>query len=178
MSILKIARMGHPILREEAVALTKEQLAYSEVQRLIDDMFDTLDEYDGVGLAAPQVHASIRVVLLELKRGAGIRVWVNPVITPLSEELQEDFEGCLSIPDIRGSVARYNHIDVKAWDREGTEVHLELRGFAAVVAQHECDHLDGVLFIDKANPKSLTFLEERRRYGDYPWEEDDETGEE
>ena len=164
MSILKVARMGHPVLRRVADPVPPEAIRSAPVQRLIDDMLETVDEYDGAGLAAPQVHASVRVVVLALDE-AGMRVWINPVLTPLTEERHTSVEGCLSVPELRGRVSRPAAVEVRAFDRAGAPIHLELEGFPAVVAQHECDHLDGVLYVDKAEPQSLMFLEEFRRYG-------------
>lgn len=164
MSILKVARMGHPVLRRVADPVPPDAISTAPVQGLIDDLLETVDEYDGAGLAAPQVHASVRIVVLALDE-SGMQVWINPVLTPLTDELHSAVEGCLSVPELRGRVSRPAAIEVRALDRSGAPIHLELRGFPAVVAQHECDHLDGVLYVDKAEPRSLMFLEEFRRYG-------------
>jgi len=169
MSILKVARMGHPVLRERTRALTKADLRDPLLQKLIDDMIDTMHEYHGVGLAAPQVHESLRlfVALLDEEPGAKSEavVVVNPEIIPVASDQQEGWEGCLSIPDIRGMVPRFTDITVSALDRHGKAMELQLKKFPARVAQHETDHLDGVLFFDRmTSMQSLTFLDEYSRY--------------
>jgi peptide deformylase len=160
MSILKVARMGHPVLRQRAKPLDKAALRHPLLQKLIDDMIETMHEYHGVGLAAPQIHEDVRlfVGLLDEEPGPESEAiaLINPEIVP---------EGCLSIPDIRGLVPRYNEIVVRALDREGKPLELRLKKFAARVAQHEADHLDGVLFFDRMTSlQSLTYLEEYSRY--------------
>ena len=152
MSILKVARMGHPVLREPAKPLTQSDLRNPLVQKLIDDMIETMHEYHGVGLAAPQVHEGLRLFVAMLDEdpdGKSETVPViNPEITPLATDREEGWEGCLSIPDIRGMVPRFTDIKVKALDRTGKPIEFRLKGFPARVAQHETDHLDGVLFVD------------------------------
>ena len=167
--ILKVARIGHPVVRTPAKRIAPERIANPEFQRLIDDMIETMHEYNGVGLAAPQVHASLRlfVALLEDEPDgkSAATVVINPEIIANSETREEGWEGCLSIPDIRGMVPRYTNITVRALDRDGREVELRLKDFPARVAQHETDHLDGVLFFDRmASMQSLTFLEEFSRF--------------
>jgi peptide deformylase len=169
MSILKVARMGHPVLRERAEALDKSAFRNSLFQKLIDDMIETMHEYHGVGLAGPQVHEGVRlfVALLEDEPNpkTPATVVVNPEIIPTSDAREEGWEGCLSIPDIRGMVPRYTNITLKALDRDGRPFELQLKDFAARVAQHETDHLDGVLFFDRMTAmQSLTYLEEFSRY--------------
>ena len=169
MSILKVARMGHPVLRERARALDRSDLKSAVVQRLIDDMIDTMHEYSGVGLAAPQVHEDVRlfVALLDDDPDAKSEATavINPEIVPVSNDVAEGWEGCLSIPDIRGMVPRYTNIVVRGLDREGRPRELPLTGFSARVAQHETDHLDGVLFFDRMRSlQTLTFLDEYSRY--------------
>jgi peptide deformylase len=169
MSILKVARMGHPVLRQTARSITPSDLKDPMMQRLINDMIDTMHEYNGVGLAAPQIHEDLRlfVALFDDDPGSDSEavVVVNPEIVPLSEEKADGWEGCLSIPDIRGMVPRYTDILVRALDRTGRKVELTLKGFPARVAQHETDHLDGVLFFDRmTSMQSLTFLDEYSRY--------------
>jgi len=161
--------MGHPVLRQRGRPLEKAELQSPLVQKLIDDMIDTMHEYSGVGLAAPQVHESLRffVALLAEEPDASTRatVLVNPEIVPNTSAREEGWEGCLSIPDVRGLVARFTDITVKALDREGRPVQLRLNDFAARVAQHETDHLDGVLFFDRMTSlQSLTFLDEYSRF--------------
>ena len=174
MAILKVARMGHPVLRQIARALTAEEIASEAFQRFCDDMLDTMIEYDGAGLAAPQVHESIRVVVLELNSERGPEFFVNPVITPLDDSTAHTWEGCLSIPEIRGLVERPAHVRIEALDRHGNPKAFELSGFPAVVVQHEADHLDGVLWVDRAVPESMAFLSEYRKYGPLVLLDDDE----
>ena len=169
MSILKVAQMGHPILRQKARALEKHELRSPALQQLIDDMIDTMREYSGIGLAAPQVHESLRLFVFHLDpdgRGEGSPIaLINPEIERVGDEIVEGWEGCLSIPDIRGRVPRYSDIVVRALDRTGKKIELELKGFPARVAQHETDHLDGVLFFDRmTSMQSLTYLEEFSRF--------------
>jgi len=169
MSILKVARMGHPVLRERARPLAKKDLRDPLLQKFIDDMMDTMHEYHGVGLAAPQVHESVRLFVAMLEEDPGPDsepvALINPEIIPGGSDRQEGWEGCLSIPDIRGMVPRFTDIVVKGLNRDGDEVELRLKNFAARVAQHETDHLDGVLFFDRmTSMRSLTFLDEFSRY--------------
>jgi peptide deformylase len=169
MSILKVARMGHPVLRQRARALDKATLRHPLMQKLIDDMIETMHEYHGVGLAAPQVHEDVRVFVGLLDEEPDPEneaiALINPEITPQGPETNDGWEGCLSIPDIRGMVPRFTSILVKALDREGKPIELRLKNFAARVAQHETDHLDGVLFFDRmTSMQSLTFLDEYSRF--------------
>ena len=169
MSILKVARMGHPVLRQRGRLLEKNDLKNPLTQKLIDDMIETMHEYNGVGLAAPQVHASLRLfvaLLVDDPDGrSAATVVINPEIVPNSQSREEGWEGCLSIPDIRGMVPRYTDIMVRALDRDGRSVELRLKDFPARVAQHETDHLDGVLFFDRmTSMQSLTYLEEYSRF--------------
>jgi peptide deformylase len=169
MSILKVAKMGHPVLRDKARAVDKSELKSPAVQHFIDSMIDTMHEYTGVGLAAPQVHESLRVFVAMLNAdedGEGdALVFVNPEITVTGDQTVEGWEGCLSIPDIRGRVPRAQHIVVSALDRHGKRFEMTLQDFSARVVQHENDHLDGVLFFDRMKTmESLSFLEEFSRY--------------
>jgi peptide deformylase len=169
MSILKVARMGHPVLRRRTRALDKSDLRNPAFQKFIDDMIETMYEYHGVGLAAPQVHEGLRVFVAMLGEEPDeddeAVVVVNPEIVPNGTQVVEGWEGCLSIPDIRGMVPRHTEITVKALDRNGKPIELHLKGFPARVAQHETDHLDGVLFFDRMKSMhTLTFLEEFSRF--------------
>ena len=169
MSILKVARMGHPVLRERARPLELAELKHPLLQKLIDDMIETMHEYHGVGLAAPQVHEDIRIFVALLEEDPGDKseatVIINPEIVPVGTTKSEGWEGCLSIPDIRGMVPRWTDITMRALDRTGKAIELPLKGFAARVAQHETDHLDGVLFFDRmTSMQSLTYLDEYSRY--------------
>ncbi len=174
MAILKVARMGNPVLRRTADPIPVEQICSPEIQRLIADMLDTVVEYDGVGLAAPQVHHSLRLVLLCLDPEEGFEAWINPVLTPTTDEETVTTEGCLSVPDLRGDVWRPVGIRVEAYNHQGQHFVRHLDGFEAVVAQHECDHLDGVLYIDKADTRTLAFLDEFRRYANTVHEGDED----
>jgi peptide deformylase len=171
MSILKVARMGHPVLRAKARPLEKSEIRSAVVQKLIDDMLDTMAEYHGVGLAAPQIHERLRIFVAALDDGdeeeaeAEPLALINPEITVVGPDLVEDWEGCLSIPDVRGRVPRAKEIKVRAYDRKGERIELHAHDFPARVIQHETDHLDGVLFFDRmASFQSLTFLDEYSRY--------------
>ena len=175
MSILKVARMGHPVLRTRAQAIERGDIKSAAVQRLIEDMIDTMSEYHGVGLAAPQVHESLRLFVVAFDPGQlepghddeptePVAI-INPEITPLGDDIVEDWEGCLSIPDIRGRVPRLRELRLRAYDRKGERFELSLQNFQARVIQHENDHLDGVLFFDRMRSlESLAFLEEYSRY--------------
>jgi peptide deformylase len=169
MSILKVARMGHPVLRERARPLDKSDIKSAVFQKLVDDMIDTMHEYHGVGLAAPQVHEGLRLFVAMLDDDPDSKseavVIINPEIVPNGSGTEEGWEGCLSIPDIRGMVPRYTDITVRALDRSGRAIELPLTNFPARVAQHETDHLDGVLFFDRMKSmESLTFLDEYSRF--------------
>jgi peptide deformylase len=170
MSILKVARMGHPVLRAKARFLDRGDIVAPDTQRLIDDMIETMVEYHGVGLAGPQVHEGVRlfVATLNAENGEGTSepvAIINPEITIVGGELVEDWEGCLSIPDIRGRVPRAREITVRAYDRTGERIEIRAHDFPARVIQHETDHLDGILFFDRMRSfESLTFLDEYSRY--------------
>jgi peptide deformylase len=168
MSILKVARMGHPALRTRARPLEPAVLKTPPIQRLIDDMIETMNEYHGIGLAAPQVHESLRLFVagsMDEEHGFPLIVLANPEITVAGPEVVEDWEGCLSVPDVRGRVPRARHIHVRGLDRQGQKMETKLSGFPARVIQHEADHLDGVLFLDRMTSfETLTFLDEFGRY--------------
>lgn len=165
MAILKVAQLGHPVLRRVAAPVQPPEIGSPEIRALIADMLETVEEYDGAGLAAPQVHVSKRIVVLDLGDDHGMRVWLNPSLTPLSDELLVSWEGCLSITGLRAAVARPSRVRVDALDITGKPLILELGGFPAIVAQHECDHLDGVLFVDRCDTRTLAFLTELRKHG-------------
>ena len=168
MSILKVARMGHPVLRTRARPLEPDEIGTPRIQQLIDDMFETMRDSEGIGLAGPQVYESIRLFVAGVddeERMMPPVVMINPEVTPVGSDVEEDWEGCLSIPDIRGRVSRATDIKVRALDRYGTPLSMTANGFPARVIQHEVDHLDGVLFFDRMTSfESLTFLEEYSRY--------------
>jgi peptide deformylase len=181
MAILKVAQVGHPVLRQRAREVTPEELASPIFQKFLEDLLETMFEYDGVGLAAPQVHIPLRAVVLTLTDERGPEFLINPRITVLpGAEPRRTWEGCLSVEGFRALVERQDHVRVEALERDGTEKMLEIKGYGAVVVQHECDHLDGVLYIDRAMPRSLVSLKEYRRWGppeeyaDVEADEDDE----
>ena len=161
--------MGHPVLRERARPLDKADIRSAAFQKLIDDMIDTMHEYHGVGLAAPQVHEGFRLFVALLDDDPDAKseaaVIINPEIVPNGSAIEDGWEGCLSIPDIRGMVPRYTDIRLQALDRAGRTIELPLKNFPARVAQHETDHLDGVLFFDRMKSfNTLTFLDEYSRF--------------
>lgn len=175
MSILKVARMGHPVLRQKCRRLDPSEIRSPKIQKLIDDMFETMGEYQGIGLAGPQVHEGVRLFVAGYDRDEEEddddqhhfprMAIVNPEITVVDPTVVEDWEGCLSIPDIRGKVPRARAISVRAHDRNGKRIEIEARGYIARVIQHETDHLDGVLFFDRMKSmETLTFIEEFGRY--------------
>jgi peptide deformylase len=173
MSILKVTRLGHPVLRRITATMSLEDLRTPERQKFIDDMVATMKEYDGVGLAADQVFESLQIAVLEVaenprypnKPKVPLTVLVNPRITPLSEQTEDDWEGCLSIPDLRGVVPRYKSIRVEAYDRYGQALDFIAHDFHARVIQHEFDHLNGKVYLDRMpDLTTLTFLQEFTRY--------------
>lgn len=168
MAIRKIAKMGHPVLRRQARRLTATEINGAQIQRLIDDMLETVEDEDGAGLAAPQIHESKRIVVLRIEEE--YEVWINPELTPLTDECIVSFEGCLSIPGMRAAVARPSALMVEGLDRKAKPFRTQLEGYPAVVAQHECDHLDGILYVDRALIQTLSFNEEYRRYNDELWD--------
>lgn len=165
--------MGHPVLRAKARPLEAAEIRSPAVQQLIDDMLETMAEYHGVGLAAPQVHKSVRLFVAgfpeteddDEEPEVPQMVLINPEITIVGKETVEDWEGCLSIPDIRGRVPRARQIVARGYDRNGKRLEIKASNFTARVIQHETDHLDGILFFDRMKSfESLTFLEEFGRY--------------
>lgn len=175
MAVRKIIRMGHPTLRQVARPLTADEISNADLSHLVADMIDTLHDYGGIGLAAPQIDEPIRLAIVEIAGGETrygelpsmpLTVFVNPEIEVLNPTVAGYWEGCLSVPGLRGFVERPQHIRVKALDMAGVELVLELEGFLATVFQHEFDHLDGKLFIDRiSDTTQLVFEEELERYG-------------
>jgi peptide deformylase len=153
MAILKVARMGHPVLVSRAEPVDPADLAGKGLQRLFDDMIETMRDAPGVGLAAPQVHIPLRLFVMDPgpreDGGRGLEVVVNPELAFPGEERMSLWEGCLSIPGIRGITQRPAAVDLRFLDRHGEPRSLELRGFPAAVAQHETDHLDGLFFLSR-----------------------------
>jgi peptide deformylase len=171
MAILKVARLGNPVIRKAAEAVPKEAITSPEIQRLIDDMLDTMHEYEGVGIAAPQVHLSTQLAVIESKgdtrsiKPIHLTVLINPRIVSASSSLLEDWEGCLSVNDLRGKVPRAEWVDVEAFNRKGERIKFHAEGFFARVIQHECDHLSGKVFIDRMpNLTTLAHLHEFARF--------------
>lgn len=168
MTILKIARMGHPVLRTPAKPV--ENPKDPEIQRLISDMVDTMEDANGAGLAAPQVHVPLRLVMFHVPSerteddSVPLTVLINPLIEPLSEERADGIEGCLSLPGMAGRVARYQHIRYSGLDADGNPIEREASGFHARVVQHECDHLDGILYPQRMDDlSSFGYVEEMQK---------------
>lgn len=182
MAILKVARMGHPVLRQKCAPISPKMISGPAVQGLIRDMFETMAEYNGVGLAAPQVHQPVQLVICggeaDEEGRPTYRVLINPKITVLdAEQTLGMYEGCLSIPGLRGWVERPAKVRVEAYNEKGAEVDFELEGFPAIVIQHECDHLDGTLYVDRMTDMTkLAFEQEAERFLETGFE--DETEEE
>jgi peptide deformylase len=170
----EIVEIGNPVLRERARELTPDELRSEEVQRLIDDMIETMRAANGAGLAANQVAETVRVAVVEVREGnprypykppIPLTVIVNPVIEPLDDESEQINEGCLSVPNLRGEVPRHVNIRLRYLDREGDEHEEVRRGLTAGTFQHELDHLDGVLFVDRVtDPRTLTTWAEFERF--------------
>jgi peptide deformylase len=174
MSVREIATVGHPVLRERAREVTPDELASPEVQRLIDDMVETMRAANGAGLAANQVHETRRIAVVEVREGnprypykppIPLTVIVNPEVEPLDDETAEINEGCLSVPDLRGTVERHVNVRVRYLDRDGGEHEEVRRGLTAGTFQHEVDHLDGILFLDRVrDPATFTTWEQFDRH--------------
>ena len=176
MAILKVARLGHPVIRTATEAVPKESIHAPEFQRFLDDMVETMREYDGVGLAAPQVHVSKQVAVVEVdenrrypgEKAIPLTILINPKILSASKRQVEEWEGCLSVHEFRGRVPRADSLEVEAYNRKGEKVRFHAQGFFARVIQHECDHLAGKVFLDRMpNLSTLTHLQEFVRY----WQE-------
>ena len=166
MAIRKIAKLGHPVLRRVSEHVPVSDINTPEIQGLIEDLIETCIDADGAGLAAPQIHESKCIVILNLEEDSGWTVWINPKITPMTDEGMLTFEGCLSVPGLRGGVIRPHQIKVEGYTRNGEPFERILDGFSAVVAQHECDHLNGILYVDRVESSTLAFLDEHRKYAD------------
>ncbi len=183
MSVQPIVRLGHPSLRTPAKPVPLARIGRPEIQQLIDEMVETMRAAPGVGLAAPQLGVELQVFVYEAAgnpdRGPEIplRVVINPMITTQSGELVYDWEGCLSIPDLRGLVPRHPAVRVRGIDREGQPLDYVAQGFEARIVQHEFDHLNGVVFLDRMRDlHSLSYLEEWEQYVNPEEEEDTAVG--
>jgi len=180
VAIRKIAQMGEPVLRRRAAAIDPNEIASPFIQTLIDDMIETMHDADGAGLAAPQVYESLQLCVIEVDQNPRypqfepipLTVLINPIVTPLvgkggelsAEDSFQMYEGCLSVPGMRGQVARPRKVRVEALDRQGKALDFVWESFRAVVVQHETDHLLGTLYVDRVDPKTLTFLREYERF--------------
>lgn len=171
MALLKVAQLGHPVLRHEAEPVPRELIGGAEMERLVADMVETMREYLGVGLAAPQVHHPIQLIVVEAvgeraDRGeVPLTVLFNPSIVEASEEMATDWEGCLSAGELRGLVPRARSVVVEALDRGGQPLTVKAEDFFARVLQHEIDHLQATLFFDRMpDLRSLTFAREFAKY--------------
>jgi peptide deformylase len=171
--ILKVARLGHPVIRTPTAAVDPEQIGTPEFQALLDDMVDTMREYGGVGLAAPQVHLSLQLAVLEVEQhprypgmpSVPLTFLINPQVTVLDASTVEDWEGCLSIPEMRGMVPRFKQLRVTALGRKGESLDFVANDFHARVIQHETDHLKGEVYLDRmTNLRTLSHLAEWQRY--------------
>jgi peptide deformylase len=173
MTILKIAQIGHPVLRERAREVSADELATPAVQQFIDDLIETMRDASGAGLAAIQVYRPIRICAIEVrdnprypyKPPIPLTVLVNPVLTPIGDETFDNNEGCLSVPNLRGTVPRAVHLRCQAWDRHGHAIDEVVHGLKAATYQHEVDHLDATLFLDRVrDPRTLTTWTEFERF--------------
>jgi peptide deformylase len=157
VGLRKIATIGHPVLRQRAREVTREELASAPLQHLVDDLIDTMRDAAGAGIAANQVHEALRICVIEVadnprypyKPNWPLTVLVNPTLDATMDETFMNFEGCLSVPNLRGEVPRVTGVRVDAWDRHGKELSFEVKGLTAGTFQHEVDHLDGTLFVDR-----------------------------
>jgi peptide deformylase len=174
MAVREIIRMGHPTLRKRARELSDTEIGSAAVRRLVEDMVDTLHDAGGIGLAAPQIDEPVRLAIIEIPGGPSrygeipampLTVFVNPHIEVVDPARAGYWEGCLSVPGLRGFVERPQHVHVRALDLANRPIELELKGFLATVFQHEFDHLDGRLYIDRMDdPTRLMFEEEYLKY--------------
>jgi peptide deformylase len=173
LSVREIVTIGDPVLRERAREVSADELGSAEVQRLIDDLIETRRAANGAGLAANQVGVPLRIAVAEVegtnprypyKPPIPLTVMVNPVIEPLDDEKAEINEGCLSVPDLRGTLERHVNVRVRYLDRDGAEHAEEHHGLSAGTFQHEVDHLDGILFVDRADPRTFATWDQFERH--------------
>lgn len=184
MSILKVAQLGNPVLRTKAEPVPRDLIHSEEIQSLIDNMIETMREYNGAGLAAPQVHESVQIIVLEVEKNprykdesdVPLTIIINPKIVSFSEEMEEGWEGCLSLNDLWGLVNRAVKITVTGFDRNADPIKIEAEGFFARALQHEIDHLHAKVFIDRMTDlTSLSFGKEYQRYS-HVYDEEEEEG--
>jgi peptide deformylase len=170
------------VLRQQALPVPVEEIRSPDIQRLIDDMVETMREYNGAGLAAPQVHVLKQICVVEVNGNPRypeapsipLTILINPVVTALTEEMEEGWEGCLSVPDMRGMVPRFTSVRLEAYDRDGRRIEGEVKEFFARVVQHETDHLHGMVYLDRMRDfATLTHLAEWNRYWLGNTEQDD-----
>lgn len=173
MAILKVARLGNPVLRKVCSKVDEKEITTVDFQRFVDDMIETMREYAGIGLAAPQVHRPIRVSVIDIPEDsrhfpeelAGVRVFINPEISVVGSGKSTYWEGCLSVPGMRGLVERPSKVKVKYLDRNGKPQELMADNFFSTVLQHEFDHLDGKLYVDRlVDMTKFVFEEEFDRF--------------
>jgi peptide deformylase len=173
MTIRKIAQIGHPVLRQVARELSVAQLATPEIQSFIDDLIETMHDASGAGLAANQIYEPIQICAIEVKDNPRypykpnipLAILVNPTLTPLDDEMFDNYEGCLSVPNLRGLVPRHVNLRVRALDRLGNPIDQVVRGLTAGTYQHEVDHLMGALFVDRVtDPRTLCTWTEFERF--------------
>jgi peptide deformylase len=173
MAIRKIATLGHPVLREVARKLTIEELSSPKVQAFIDDLVETMHDANGAGLAANQIYEPVRLCAIEVRNNPRypykpnfpLTILVNPEVTPTTDETFLNYEGCLSVPNLRGEVRRFTGVRVRAWDRRGEALDFEVKGLTAGTFQHEVDHLDGKVFVDRVeDTRTLATLADFERH--------------
>jgi peptide deformylase len=173
VSVREVVEIGDPVLRERARELSPDEISSAAIQELIDDLIDTKRATHGAGIAANQVGEPLRVAIVEIEEGnprypykppVPLTVMINPSLEPVGGETIEINEGCLSIPDLRGSLARHLAVRVRYLDREGKEHEEVKRELTAGTFQHEIDHLDGTLFVDRANPRTFSTWEQFNRH--------------
>ncbi|MBK6459611.1 MAG: peptide deformylase [Myxococcales bacterium] len=173
MALLKIATVGNPILREPAREISRDELATPAMQTFLDDLIETMRDANGAGIAAPQVYRPIAACVIEVKNNPRypykpnipLTVLINPVLTPLGDETFLNYEGCLSVPNLRGEVRRSARVRVQAQDRHGRALDFEAAGLAAGTYQHEVDHLLATLFVDRVeDPRSLSTWTDFERF--------------
>ena len=172
MSILKIARMGHPVLRKKSEEISDPQSEY--VKYLVEDMLETLEDIQGLGLAAPQVHVSKKLVIFYSQPEEAetsemeLNILINPKIEPIGDDIDYDWEGCLSVPGLRGLVPRHRKIRYKGLNEKGKKIDKIVEGLHARVVQHECDHLEGIIYVQRMdNLEDLVFESEMKFYNKF-----------